>query len=277
MICAWDALLGILPQWLRADVDRLGKDSMQELRLRINAPPELVLGTKSLFLNRLISSEDISFTVNSASHYSPWASESLSKGYLTAPGGHRIGVCGTVVSKEGKITSIRQLQSLNIRIARDFPGIGDAVCSANGSVLILGAPGWGKSTLLRDMIRQLSQRECVAVIDERAELFPEGIRRGKKMDVLTGATKRQGIEMLLRCMGPEWIAVDEITAAEDCDAVLQAYGCGVQLIATAHGRSLEDFHRRPVYRQLEKSGVFETVFVLQSDKTFRKERIHYAV
>lgn len=277
MRCAWDAFLRILPQWMRADVDRLGKESAQELRLRINAPPELVIDSGSVFLNRLICSEDISFTVNSASRYSPWAAVSISKGYITAPGGHRIGICGTVVCKDGEITGIREIHSLNIRIARDFPGIGEMVCSANGSVLILGAPGWGKTTLLRDMIRQISQKECIAVVDERGELFPEGFVRGKKMDVLTGVSKKQGIEMVLRCMGPSWIAVDEITATDDCSAILQADGCGVRMIATAHGRSMDDFHRRPVYRKLEKSEIFETVFVLRPDKTFRKERMHYGI
>lgn len=273
MICAWDALLGVLPLWLRADVDRLGKDTMQELRLRINAPPELVMESESLYLSRRITREDIAFTVNTASRYSPWASESLSKGFLTAPGGHRIGLCGEVVSKQGYVTGLRQINSLNIRVARDFPGIGDAILTAKGSVLILGAPGWGKTTLLRDMIRYISLKETICAVDERGELFPEGLSVGKKLDILLGAPKGQGISMVLRTMGPKWIGVDEITAQEDCEAILQSTGCGVRLIATAHGTSIEDFCSRMVYQPLIQNGVFQTIYILHSNKSFSIERV----
>ena len=273
MLCPWDQLLAILPTWIRADVDRFGRQTLQELRMRINSPPELVCGCESLFLNRNIQADDISFTVNTASKYSPWASASISKGYITATGGHRIGLCGEAVFKDGKITGMREIHSLNIRVARDFPGIGKQVLSAKGSVLILGAPGWGKTTLLRDMVRQLAGRYCVAVVDERGELFPSGIQRGKKMDVLLGAPKSIGVEMVLRTMGPQWIAVDEITADEDCTAILNADGCGTKLIATAHGNTLEDFYKRNGYGKLVDNKVFETAYILCSDKTFRMERM----
>lgn len=273
MICAWDALLGILPLWLREDVDKLGKDRLQELRMRINGPPELLLDFRSVFLKRAVCREDISFVVNGASRYSPWAAVTIAKGYLTAPGGHRIGLCGEIVSKEGEITGIREISSLNIRVARDFPGIGKPVLSAKGSVLILGPPGWGKTTLLRDMVRQLSENACVAVVDERGELFPSGLPLGKRMDVLTGAPKKQGMEMVLRSMGPQWIAVDEITAEGDCEAILQAFGCGVNLIASAHGACIEDFYRRAVYKPLINHRIFETVYIMCPDKSFRTERM----
>lgn len=273
MICPWDKLLAILPTWVRTDVDRFGKQTLQELRMRINSPPELILSSESLYLNRCVCAEDIAFTVNTASRYSPWASTSVAKGYITAPGGHRIGLCGEVVCKNGTVTGMREIHSLNIRVARDFPGIGEAVLSSIGSVLILGAPGWGKTTLLRDMIRQISRRECISVVDERGELFPIGVQRGKRMDVLMGASKSEGIEMVLRVMGPQWIAVDEITAEEDCAAILRADRCGVKLMATAHGSTLDDFYRRHGYGSLVKSKVFDTAYILRSDKSFRVERM----
>lgn len=273
MICAWPELLGILPQWLRPEVDRIGKDSLEELRLRINAPPELKIGDRYVLLARHITPADVRFVVDHASSFSPWASESVSRGYLTAPGGHRIGLCGDAVCQQGRVTGLREIHSLCIRVARDFPGIGEAVIQSKGSVLILGAPGWGKTTLLRDMIRKLAEKSPVAVVDERGELFPKGFFRGSRVDVLTGAPKNQGMEMVLRTMGPRWIAVDEITAAEDCAAVLHCYGCGVNLIATAHAFSMADFCSRTVYKQLLGASVFETCFVLRSDKSFRLERI----
>lgn len=273
MMCAWKELMGLLPQWMRQEVDSLGKDSMQELRLRINAPPELVLGKKSLWLSRQVTGEDLQFCVNAASRYSPWASETIADGYLTAPGGHRIGLCGDVVIHNGKIGTLRKLHSLCIRVARDFPGIGGAV-QISDSLLIIGAPGWGKTTLLRDIARNLAEQETVCVVDERGELYPDGFKRGKRMDVLTGCPKACGVERVLRTMGPQWIAVDEITAAEDCEALLHAMGCGVKLLATAHAASRQDLIMRPVYRELLQRGIFSEILVLNSGKQWHMERMN---
>lgn len=273
MMCAWKELLAILPQWMRQEVDMLGKDALQELRLRINAPPELVLEKNVQWLCRLVTQEDLNYCVNTASRYSPWAAATAAQGYITAPGGHRIGLCGEAVYKNGEITGIRDVNSLCIRVARDFPGIGKGAATCGKSILILGAPGWGKTTLLRDLAREISRRETVAVVDERREVFPLGFARGKRMDVLTGCPKPAGIEMVLRTMGPSCIAVDEITAEPDCKALIQAMGCGVRLLATAHAASLQDFRSRPVYRPLQESRAFDTVLVLHSDKSFRTERM----
>lgn len=273
MICAWKELLGILPPWMRNEVDRWGRDTLQELRLRVNAPPELILGEQMLFLERVICAEDLNYCVNAASKYSPWAAETAAKGYLTAPGGHRIGLCGSAVYHGGRISGIRELQSLCIRAARDYPGIADHLDHCTGSVLILGAPGWGKTTLLRDLSRRISTKKTLCIVDERGELFPKGIPRGKRMDVLSGCPKSVGIDMLLRTMGPEYIGVDEITAQEDCDALIQAANCGVQLIATAHAASLEDYYRRGTYRPLIQQSIFSSVVLLRPDKTYSLERM----
>ena len=211
-------------------------------------------------------------SINAASRYSPWAAATTAQGYLTAPGGHRIGLCGEVVCKDGIVTGIREISSLCIRVARDFPGIAKRAADATGSILILGAPGWGKTTLLRDLIRQIGEKQCVSVVDERGELFPEGLERGKKTDVLTGCPKSPGIDMVLRTMGPDCIAVDEITAEADARALLRAANCGVRLLATAHGTSAADLRRRSVYRPLAESGVFQTLLILRQDKSFRAER-----
>ncbi len=271
MMCAWDSFIGILPQWIRQEVDELGKQTLQELRLRINAPPELNLGDRQTWLSRNVTKEDILFCLNTASRYSPWASVTIAQGYLAIPGGHRIGLCGEAVSKDGIVTTIREVRSLNIRIARDFPGIAQNI-HPKGSVLILGAPGWGKTTLLRDLARTLARDCTVSVVDERGELFPEGMEHGKRMDILTGCPKGLGIDMVLRTMGPDWIAVDEITAASDTDAMINAVGCGVCLMATAHGTSLRDLTRRPVYRPLLEYGIFQTFLIMGPDKSYRLER-----
>lgn len=274
MRCAWKELLDILPKWMITDVDALGRSSLQELRLRLDAPPELVSCDSVQRLGRQVSSEDLSYCVNAASRYSPWAAATIAQGFLTVSGGHRIGLCGEAVLKNKEITGIRKVTSLCIRVARDFPGIGSSAAGLRGSMLILGAPGRGKTTLLRDIARQISEKSTVAVVDERGEIFPPGFVRGDRMDVLTGVPKAGGVEMVLRTMGPEWIAVDEITAEEDCRSLLQAQGCGVRLLATAHAGSLDEFRVRPIYKALLDNHVFDYLLILHSDKSYGTERIH---
>lgn len=268
MICAWKELLDILPQWMREDVDRQGRQALEELRLRLGQPPELVLGRAVFWLKRETTVSDLTFIVNAASRYSPWTAESAAHGFLAASGGHRIGLCGETAVHNRKITGLRNIHSLCIRIARDYPELGQGIDLNGCSALILGAPGWGKTTLLRSILRRLAEKETVAVVDERQELFPKGFPRGRRMDVLTGCTKADGVEMLLRTMGPSYIGMDEITAKDDCDALLHAANCGVRLIATAHAASMQDYQKRNSYRPLRENGLFDRLLVLNSDKTF---------
>lgn len=273
MNCAWTELLGILPSWMRHEIDTIGRQSMQELRLRINAPPELICTDRLYTMKHHVCADDLHYCINTASKYSPWAASTIEKGYLTAPGGHRIGICGQAICTSDNRMSIREIRSLCIRVARDYPGIAEKAAHISGSVLILGAPGWGKTTLLRDLSRAISQKATMSVVDERNELFPIGNVRGPRMDVLSGVPKVLGIEMVLRTMGPQYIAADEITAQADCEAMLLAANCGVSLLATAHGTSMEDYLTRPVYKPLADNHVFGTLIILRKDKTYAVERI----
>ena len=273
MRCQWTKLLSILPDWMKGEIDRIGKESMQELRLRLSFPPEMISGTGSIFLSGTVLEADLRFCVNTASRYSPWAASTISHGFLTAPGGHRIGLCGEVVTVNGQISGIRNITSLCIRVAREIPGIA-AGLPVSGSILILGAPGWGKTTLLRDLVRRDSEQGShICVVDERGELFPDHFQAGSRTDVMTGCTKAEGIPMLLRTMCPDCIAMDEITEPEDTAALLQAAGCGVRMIATAHAGSLEDFHRRPVYQPIWENKIFQNVVILRPNKTWYLERM----
>ena len=273
MICAWNQLLGILPDWLGREVDQYGRKNLQEVRLRIGQVPELNLGEISLWLDRIVSKNDVNFVINTASQYSPWAAASIARGYLTAAGGHRIGICGEAVMKEGEMVGIRMANSLCIRVARDFTGISGAAAKLKGSILLIGPPCSGKTTLLRDLARSIAGKETVGVVDERGELFPEGVCRGRRMDVLSGCCKPQGVEALLRTMSPATIAVDEITSEGDCVALIRAGWCGVRLIATAHAENLLDLQQREVYRSLVSERLFEHVLVLGRDKSWREERM----
>lgn len=274
MNCAWKELLAVLPTRIRKDVDDLGKDSLRELRLRVGEKPLLITGKGTKFLTQVTTEEDVTFCINAASGYSPWAATTVAKGYLTAPGGHRIGLCGDAVVKNGQLETIRRVRSLCIRVARDFPGIG-ARLPIEKSLLVIGPPGWGKTTLLRDLIRCRSEKRIqTGVVDERGELFPvAAFPTGPCMDILTGCSKAEGIHILLRTMGPQCIAVDEITQPEDCDALVQAVGCGTTLLATAHAATVQDLRRRPVYRRLLDVKLFDAVISMQTDKSWRMERM----
>lgn len=277
MKCAWQELLAVLPPGLRNDVDSRGKEKMQELRLRVGYPPELVCGGECIHLSQAVTLQELHFVMNTASKYSPWLAETLSEGYLTAPGGHRIGICGEAVMKAGKMTGIRTPSSLCIRVARDFPGMVQDQRLISGSVLIIGQPGSGKTTFLRDLIRLRSEKGTgsVAVVDQRGEIFPQasGFYTGQRTDVLTGCRKKEGMEALLRTMGPETIAVDEITSEEDCAGLLHAAWCGVSLIATAHAASKEELCRRGVYKPLIAGHIFDMLVSLRKDKSWTAERM----
>lgn len=280
MKCAWNAYINLLPLWMRDDVDRLGRESLQELRLRIHCFPELVLQNSSTYLKRVITENDIQFIMNAASRYSPWSAYTLQNGYITTAGGHRIGVCGEVVLKEHKMTGIRSANMLCLRVARQFQNIANGIETENRSILIIGQPGSGKTTLLRDLIRCYSESNIssIGVVDERGELFPVSEGRqcfspGNHTDVLTGVDKEHGIEILLRCMNPRVIAVDEITSFNDCKALIEAGWCGVHLFATAHAGSREDLFKRPVYKPLLETGLFNTLVIMQADKSWRTERM----
>jgi stage III sporulation protein AA len=260
-------------------VDRFGRDKLQELRLRLGIQPEMVMQDGNKYLPGIVDQEMLQFAVNAACRYSPWTATTAADGYITAKGGHRIGLCGEVTVKNGAMADVNRVTSLCIRVARDFPGIASGA-PKTGSVLIIGRPGRGKTTLLRDLIRMRSNsgRGSVAVVDERGELFPtyQGnacFLPGNRTDILSGCPKRQGIERLLRAMGPETIAVDEITAEEDTLGLLHALWCGVDLVATAHAGSIPEFMKRPIYKPLIESRVFSTVLVMQPDKRWREEKL----
>ncbi len=210
--------------------------------------------------------------------------EMLKHCFLTLPGGHRLGICGTAVYRNGEIFTVKEISSMNLRIAKQFFGIADRCAdylwTRPFSALIIGPPGGGKTTLLRDLIRQLSNRFAwrICVADERMELAAchNGLPQfdlGVHTDILSGTRKAESVEILTRTMNPQWIALDEITSEEDVQAVLRASYCGVRFLATAHALSRGELMVRPVYRELLQSKVFQNLFVLRPDRQVTAERM----
>lgn len=210
--------------------------------------------------------------------------EMLKRGFLILPGGHRMGICGTGVYKDGKLHTLRDLSSINIRVARNVPGFGGPVAEAlwtcPGSALCMGPPGRGKTTLLRDVIYQLSARfrQRIAVIDERFELAAtlDGVPQfdlGPTTDVMSSVRKAEAMDMLVRTMGPAWIALDEITGEEDVEAMVRGSYCGVRFLATAHGNGMEDLSARPIYRKLLENCVFDYLFSIDPQRRIHRKEL----
>ncbi len=266
-----------LPPRLREEALSLPEQDQartEELRLRAGWPmTALIDGAERPLGGPPVAVEELERLVEIASGASlHTVLDQVRRGYLTFEGGHRIGLCGTAVLREGEIHSLRAVSSADLRIARQVRGAAgpvlDRLCPGGrlADTLILAPPGLGKTTLLRDLIRSVSEGEgCVplrvSLADERGEVAamyngrPQ-LEVGRRTDVAEGCPKAQGLMLLLRAMNPQVLAVDEITAPEDVKALITAAGCGVTLLATAHGEGRAGLERRPLYRPLLEEGLF---------------------
>ena len=268
----YEAACALLPRRLREAALAVGeKGRIEELRLRRGEQLGLTLPEgETAVPGTRVTGEDLEAVLDIATGCSRYTAEqSLRRGYLTAEGGFRIGVCGTAVVERGEVTAYRDLSSLDIRIPRQQLGLADRVLprllpgGRLESTLILSPPGGGKTTLLRDLVRALSDEKGlrVSLVDERGELaavrrgVPQ-LRVGRHTDVLDACPKALAIPALLRAMNPQVIAVDEVAAAEDVAALELAAGTGAALLATAHGGGLEDLRRRPVLSGMLDLGLF---------------------
>lgn len=272
-----EAIWRALPCRIRENITQAELEQIQELRLRCGQPVRLRQGgvLRCLADERPITTAELREAVSFISAYSLYAfEEELRQGYLTIEGGHRVGFCGKAVMEEGEIRTLRQINALNIRIAKEQKGWGEEFlpllmeAGRFCHTLIVSPPGCGKTTLLRDLIRCLSEHLItVGVVDERGEICPlrDGVPQmevGPCTDILEGCPKAKGMTLLLRSMSPEVIAVDELGRAEDMDAVEEALHAGVRILATAHGTDFAEIAERPQLGLLVKKRIFERYVIL---------------
>lgn len=271
-------------------------ERLQEMRIRMLEPFIVIYDGDEFFVSEKgeclkqpvnsyhITAADIKETIEYISNFSLYAYEDeIRQGFITVQGGHRIGLAGKVVLENDRVKSVKHISFINIRMSHERKGCGecilpyifegDRVCHT----LIISPPGCGKTTLLRDIVRLISdgnenrQGLSVGVVDERSEIGAcyRGVPQndiGMRTDVLDCCPKAEGMLMLIRSMSPAVIAVDEIGKREDIDALAYVMNCGCQILATVHGSSIDDIRNKPVLRKLVEERLFKRFVILSGGR-----------
>lgn len=268
--------------------ERMDFSELQEIRLRIGQPVTVLYQNEELILPTMYSEkkrlgkQEMKETIEHISNYSLYAYEhELKQGFITIEGGHRVGMAGQVIMEGGKIKNMKYISSINIRVSHEVLDCANKIfpyITYNKQMyhtLIISPPRCGKTTLLRDVIRQISDgnrwiKGCtVGVVDERSELggcYLGVIQNnlGMRTDILDRCPKADGMIMLIRSMAPQVVAVDEIGAKEDVHAIEYAMHCGCKLLATAHGDSMEEICKKPIFEKLIREKRFERYVILSN-------------
>lgn len=269
----WDETKAFLspcfPPALQEELEMLLPGELREIRVRAGRPTVFCTAGRTAALDWQPDQRQLETLAEALSEHSLHARSSETRqGFVTLRGGHRMGMCGRVNGR-----GLQDVGSLCIRIAAQWPGCADGLVPFAQDLLIIGAPTTGKTTLLRDLARQLSggrQARQTAIIDQRGELAAcvHGVPQldvGQQCDVLDGLSKPEAVAWLVRSMAPQVIITDELADAEDAAALLDAMACGASVIASCHGTSLQEVANRPAMAPLMARRAFRHYALLHPE------------
>ena len=283
-----DGILRYFPkkvqELIKDNINNEELEVLEEMRVRNNLPLILKIGQAEKIIDYQITTEDINYIFQKICENSIYSyQKQIANGFITVQGGNRVGIVGTaVLDGNDKVINFNYISGLNFRISRQIIGCSNQIvdeifngCGGIYNTLIISKPGIGKTTLLRDIVRNVSngmpnkfQGMNVAVIDERGEISAtyKGIMQndlGMRTDVINDIPKYIGMKMAIRSMAPKVIVADEIGNKRDSEAIKYAMCCGVKGIFTAHGASLEELEKKPEISDLLKNKIFEKIICIK--------------
>ena len=281
-------IMDVLPSTIKVHMQDIDINSLTEIRLRVNQKLRFRYGTMEIEKPYIVILQDITDILKKVSTNSIYSIQNeINNGYITAPGGNRIGLVGEVVIDNGEIKNVKNILSMNVRLCHEVIGCSDCIINTiykNKEVLntlIISPPGCGKTTILRDIVRTISNDgKNVGIVDERNEIAAvykgaTTLDVGTRTDVISNVNKPYGINILTRSMGLEVIATDEIGGEKDEDAIFDAVYSGVKLLLTAHGDEIKNVSKRiidakifkniVILKNVDKPGELDKIYILEGD------------